>query len=443
MEISSEDERKRVIMAKNAKMSKPISARTKGLICLVLLCALTVFVSCLGIGGMKLDNEGVNVLLPWVPVKSSDWPQSLPLNRALGGGIYSEYTATVAEGENLDETVQSSIKVIKERLQGLGEEDVDVFLKGSDTIRMELRSMDSSRFSSVRSLAVMPARFEYRNSDGTVLLTEKDITGAGLTVNDSQTAYLVNVTVSDEGVKKLEEANVTYVSVYADNESVASYASVSGNKISMSFGTSNFNTASNVAYLINTGAVDATLTLKESGDVAASAGNVKTVVLIVAAALLVLSLVYLLVTAKLTGFAGFWTVWCAVLLGLFFVATIVVPSVYALNVGCLVAMLLGILLAVYTAVTRSDAISAQIKDGSSPKQASKLGFRASAKQIWIVHGGAIVLSLILMIFSFSKSTGYTLAAFVVGSAITVVLMRAFQACFTAISSKPALFGKAK
>ena len=56
---------------------------------------------------------------------------------------------------------------------------------------------------------------------------------------------------------------------------------------------------------------------------------------------------------------------------------------------------------------------------------------------------AIAVALILMIFSFSKSTGYTLAAFVTGSAFTVVLMRAFQACFTAITNKASLFGKTK
>ena len=59
---------------------------------------------------------------------------------------------------------------------------------------------------------------------------------------------------------------------------------------------------------------------------------------------------------------------------------------------------------------------------------------------WNVGSG---LSLVLMIFAFSKSTGYALAAMVVASAAATLVMRAFQFCFTMISSKPSLFGKVK
>ena len=56
---------------------------------LAVLVILTIFVSCLSIAGMNLDAEGVNVLLPWVPVSSANWPESLPVSRSLGGGTYS------------------------------------------------------------------------------------------------------------------------------------------------------------------------------------------------------------------------------------------------------------------------------------------------------------------------------------------------------------------
>ena len=167
------------------------------------------------------------------------------------------------------------------------------------------------------------------------------------------------------------------------------------------------------------------------------------VVLIVSAVLLVCALVYLIVSGKLTGIAAFLSVWCALVISLFFVATIVVPSVTMLNTGCLVAVLLGILLSIYAAVTRTDAISKQIGEGSTPKQATKLGFRTVAKNVWIAHGAVLVVALVLMIFSFSKSTGYTLAAGVVASAAATLVMRVFQACFTAMTNKPSLFGKVK
>lgn len=424
-------------MAKKAINRKPISGKTKGLICLALLCALTVFLSVLGLNGMKLDGEGVKVLLPWVPVKGSEWPQALPMNRALDGGTYEEYALTLGEGE----TAEHVLQVINSRLSGVGEADRAVTLNG-DAVRVEMRRMDTERLQTVRNLTAMKGRFEFRSTDGATVLTDKDIKTAVMSLNERQTAYLLTITINDEGAEKLQAAGAAYLTVYLDGEQVTS-ASASGNQLVMSFMTSNYGTATNMAFYLNTGSFDATLTRKDSGEVAASAASAKQVVFYAGVALLLAACLYLILTGKLTGLAGIWTVWCAVLLGFFFTATLVVPSVLCLNVGCLVAALLGILLAVYTAVTRKDAIGKNIADGQTPKQASKLGFRASAKQVWIVHGAAIAVALILMIFSFSKSTGYTLAAFVTASAITVVLMRAFQACFTAMSNKAGLFGKTK
>ena len=418
---------------------KPVSSRTKGLICLIVLCALTVFVSCLGFAGMKLDSEGVNILMPWVPFSSANWPASLPLNRALGGGSYNEYTLTME-----DDTVKAEdiVKVVSDRFDGLGETDKTVALKGENTLRVELRAMDDSRLSGIRSLALTNGHFTFQNpSTGETVLTEKDIASAVLGMNSAQTSYVITVKTNEEGTKKLAETDASYLSVQMDGSSVASYAFFGEGEISISI--TNYNTAANVVYIMSTGPINATLSPSGSGKLAATAGGVKTVVLVVAAVLLAAALIYLVLRGKLTGVSGIWMVWCAVLLGLFFVAAVVVQTVYALDIGCLIAILVGILLAIYSAVTRTDAISAQIASGASPKSASRLGFNAAMKPVWLVHGCVLILSLILMIFNFSRPTGYVLSACVMGSAIVQVLMRAFQACFTTMTNKAALFGKTK
>ncbi len=295
-------------MAKKTNNRKPISSRTKGLICLVILCALTVFVSVLGLNGMKLDSEGVNILLPWVPVSSANWPASLPLNRALGGGTYTEFAVVPQEGV----TTEDVAKVMNARLDGIGETDRSVEAQDG-SIRLELRRMDASRLESALTLATRPGHFDFMNTEGTSVLTDKDLSGATITVNSTQTSYLVNAALTEEGAKKAEEAGVSFLTAYIDGEQLSS-ATVSGNTLTMSFLTSNFNTASNVAYFINTGAVDASLSAKDSGSVDASSGAVKSVVLIIAAVLLLGALVYLVITGRLTGVSAIWTTWCAVLL---------------------------------------------------------------------------------------------------------------------------------
>ena len=432
---------------KNTKTRKPLTSAGKGCICLAVLVILTIFVSCLSITGMNLDAEGVNVLLPWVPVSTANWPASLPVSRALGGGTYVEYTYTLPE-DAAENALDTSVNTIRERLSQMGESDAAVSLKDG-AVRMELRDMDASRLSTLRNMSTMGGQFEFSDSDGNVILTEKEISKAEVSVNynSTRTSYTVSLAfnVNMDGQSKLAETNPSYLSVTCDGDSVSSYGIVSGDKITCSMGSTNsaYNTAANIAFLLNFGAVDVNLSLRETGSVAASMGSVLAVVLIVFGLLLLCALVYLVATGKLTGVAGFLSVWCAVVLNLFFVAAIVVPSVYMLNVGCLIAILLGVLVAMYAAVTRTDAISKQIAEGSAPKAASKQGFRAAAKNIWIVHGGVLIVSLILMIFPFSKSTGYTLASGVVASAMTTVVMRAFQFCFTLITNKASLFGKAK
>ena len=431
---------------KKTKTRKPMSSAAKGAICLVVLLLLTVCASWLSVKGMNLDAEGVNVLLPWVPV-SSNWVKSLPVNKALGGGSFIEYAYTLPE--NASETVlQDSANTIRERLHQLGESDATVTVN-DDAIRVEMRKMDDSRFATMRSLATAYGHFSFSDPNGTAILTEKDIAHADVKVNYNSTGTSYSVVLAFKtnasGAQKLADSGASYLAVTCDGDTVSSFALIDGDTVSATIGTSNsaYNTAYNIAFLLNYGSIDVTLAQSNSGSVKAEMGIVLTVVLLVAAALLVISLIYLIAAGKLTGLAGFLSVWCAVLLGLFFVATIVVPSVTLLSTGCLVAILLGIVLAIYAAVTRTDAISKQIGEGNTPKQASKLGFKQVAKTVWIAHGAVLLLSLVLMIFPFSKSIGYCLAAGVVASAFAMGIMRLFQGCFTLMSSKPALFGKVK
>lgn len=436
----------------NTKIRKPITSRTKGIICLALLLAITVFASCLALGGMPLDSEGVNVLLPWVPVSSANWPQSLALNRALGGGEFTEWTAALPagaeEGADLNAAIQDAVKVIRDRLDNMGEKDAAVSANG-DTIRVETRKMSASRLDSMLSMSTMNGQFVFAASDGAVTLTEKDMIGARLggTPNASHTSYTyyLEFMMTKEAAEALAAADVHNVSVTCDGESISTYATVSDDTIKVSLGSTvnAYNTGANLVFLANTGAIDVALRQKDAGDVTASAGGILSVVLIVAGVLLLAALVYLVLAGKLTGVSAILTIWCAVMLGLFFFATIVVPSILTSTVPCLVALLLGILLAIFAGVTRTDAISKQIGEGYGPKQASKLGFRNAARTVWIAHGGALAVSLLLMIFTFSQPAGYSLCAMVVASAMVMVLMRAFQACFTAITSKASLFGKTK
>lgn len=430
----------------NTKTRKPMSARSKGLIWLVILLAVTVFVSFLSISGLRYGEDGVNLLLPWVPVSSQNWPKSLSLSRSLGGGEYTEYTVTAPEGseESVKDLANAAVKVMRDRLSARGMNDVKVSLVGDSTIRVELPKLDDA--ASVLSMLSGNGNFEFRIGDE-AFMTGEDIKSAGVGLSDSSSSasYVLALQTTDEGKQKLADATSANIkgtmSIYRDGTLLISATvpeAFTTGQISVPLGL-DLNGTANVAAQMNKGAFSAVLTKGDAGELENN-GSALRVVLIVAAVMLAVALVYLVVKGKLTGVAGIWSVWCAIIMMMFLYATLVLATV---NVAIVVALLLGILLAIFTAVTRTDAISRETAKGAAPKAASKTGFRAAGKLVWLVHGGVLVLSLILMLIPGTKMIGYTLSAAVVASAAAAPLMRLFQGCFTMISSKPALFGKTK
>ena len=250
------------------------------------------------------------------------------------------------------------------------------------------------------------------------------------------------VPVVGQTLNEVVAANGVLFNAFCDGSVVANYVSVENGKVVMSVG-QDLTTASNVAVLCMN-PVTVSLTHNHGGEgegeVAASAGAILSIVLIVCAALLVVGAVYLIAKGKLTGFSAIITVWCAVMLECFFYATLVRSTVTLAN---LLMLVVGLALALYAAALRTKEISKLIGEGNTPKSANKLGLRTAAKKVWLAHGVLLVLSLIMMIFGFSKVVGYALCCGVVASAFVAPVMRLFQACFIAMTGKAANFGKVK
>ena len=81
-------------MADKKQNRKPMTSRTKAVIAMCVMLAVTVCVSWLGIAGTKLDAEGVNILLPWVPLTAGKVPASLTLGLDVGDGNAANVTMT-------------------------------------------------------------------------------------------------------------------------------------------------------------------------------------------------------------------------------------------------------------------------------------------------------------------------------------------------------------
>ncbi|MBQ4073617.1 MAG: hypothetical protein IJD39_00235 [Clostridia bacterium] len=430
-------------MAKNAKIHKSMSARSKGFIGLVLLLAITVIVSFLSVSGVHYGEDGVMQLLPWVPVSSKNWPESLPLSRALGGGEYVMLYASVAEGENLEEELAASKKSVEARIAALGETDAKVTVEGN-ALRVELPEMNDEALHSWIEFVSMPGKFDLQNVSGETVFSAP-FAKTSVAPNSANNAYEMTIEFSKEDTQALNEAvaaNGALFNAFCDGSVVAYYVSVENGKVVMNMG-QDLNTASNVAVLcLNPVTVSLSYTHdgESEGEVAATSGAFLSIVLIACAALLVAGAIYLIGKGKLTGVSAIITVWCAVMLECFFYATLVRSTVTLIN---LLMLVVGLVLALYAAALRTKEISKLIGEGNTPKSANKLGMRTAAKKVWLAHGVLLVLSLIMMIFGFSKVAGYALCCGVTASAFVTPVMRLFQASFIAMTGKAASFGKVK
>jgi len=426
-----------------------MSSRSKGAILLAVLMALIVFVSVISITGMCTGENGMNELLPWVPVSSRNWPEALPLNRAIGGGTYHEFTAALPEGSegDLAAETENAVKVMENRIKAASstENDGSVTLKDG-VIRLEVGKMTAAELSEFLTMVKAHGKLEVKSSEN-VILTEKDVESAGIGYNNAGTRYALKLALTNEGQKKLADSGAIYLNVFFDGTALSYYATASGNVISATLGNtqSEVDKGAQAAFLLNSGALNVDLTKTADGALSASDDSVKSISLIVAALLLAGALIYLVMKGKLTGAAGFLTVWCALEAALFLTATAVLPTnnVYSLTAGSVAAILLGLLLSIYTAVIRTDAIVAQTGENNGAKQAVRFGFKASAKTVWILHGVVLAVAIVLILLPFSKIMGYTLATGVAASAMTAWLMRVFLYCFISINGKASLYGAAK
>ncbi|MBE5787882.1 MAG: hypothetical protein E7324_10170 [Clostridiales bacterium] len=243
-----------------------------------------------------------------------------------------------------------------------------------------------------------------------------------------------------ENTKALKDAHAAnaygYYYAYLDNQLLSYSATINNGKVVFDAGT-NLGVASQIA-VFGKYPLAASLMYTEAGEVSASGSGFLSAYLIACGLVLLAALVYVLMTGKLTGLSAALTAWSAVMLGFFFYATLVYKTV---NIGVLLMLAAGIMFAAYTAIIRTRAIAKAIHDGNTPKSAKKLGLRASGKSVWMAHGAGLALSLIMMIFPFSRVLGYALCCGVAGSAITAPLMRLFMDCFVAITANGKRFGK--
>ena len=475
-------------MADKKQNRKPMTSRTKAVIAMCVMLALTLCVSWLSIAGTKLDAEGVNILLPWLPLTAGKVPASLTLGLDVGDGNAADVAMTYATpapteapaedaaedavedaadeaadaAEEVEETVveytaefkadlEKAKTILEKRLNAMGRM-AQITVTGDNTLQVAY-----PKYVNVNGEDVSSAIISAVGSAGSASLTVGDTTLSGTeafkgyhvqyyTSTNNTGAYALFLHLTNEA-KELVLSAKDRAAFALDGEEIIAAGNMENyyNESNASIVLSLNSDAMANAYgaVITSGALPLSITsAKANAEGVTGNRSILRVVLIIMWALVLLAAVYMIIRNRMVGLAATWSLWLYMVFFFFLVATVVLPVLTVLN---WFAVILTVLFAVYVLTLILREMDSAIVSGKDARGAVRTGFQTSVKQTWMAVGCELVLGLLLMILPVTRQFGYILAAGSVVNALCCIgLIRWFAPCLTIVgnSARKAVSAKA-
>ena len=394
---------------------KSIAKLTVTLVLIVLFTLLAVF-------GLKLNRL--------YSIKSVG--QAISLGLDLRGGIATEYMATDTTVEDFDTLMESTVSALRERLTNAGFTEANVARQGADRIRVEIPGVENHE--EVINIIGTPAHLEFRDPTGEVVFEGKNIKSCGVTYQDeSQTSYAVSFQLDDEGTKAFADATQQYIgqsiSIYMDDELISAptvQSAITGGSgiITSSASTTaeeSFNWARDLALLIQSGALPLDIAEVETRSVSATLGIEAIDGAVIAGIIgMILVMLFMLVMYRLPGVAADMAL-CIYVLLVFYALAITGAQ---LTLQGIAGILLGIGMAVDANVVIFERFREELKQGRTPTNAVKFGFRNAGRAVIDSNVTTLIAAVVLLIFGTGTIKGFalTLTISIVASLITAVFI---------------------
>lgn len=439
-------------MAKPLKTKKHMGKKAKAAITLSVLLVLTVLLGVLSATGMKLDGEGLYRLMPWLPVDANNWPDSIALGLDLRGGVYVEYQA--ARPEDTDDNtfavlIESTMNVIRTRLTDQNYPEATVTQLGSDGIRVEIPDVTDPN--AVLDLIGTPAQMEFKDPDGNVFMTGKDVKAAGVQRASTNTSinnnYVVSFQLNDEGTKLFADMTAKSIgkniTIYLDDNKIVDatvQTAITGGSGQIE-GNYTYEQARAVAIQIQSGALPLTLTQQKVDTISATLGVDALQSSLLAAFIgILLVMGIMIVRYRLSGVVASWALVLYIILLFWFIA--ILPGIQ-LTLPGIAGVILGIGMAVDANVVIFERFGEELLKGRTTRLAARAGFKNAFSAILDANVTTFIAALVLMIFGTGSVRGFanTLALSVVCSLFTAVVVTRIllMNCIGLVEDKPKLF----
>lgn len=396
--------------------------KTKSLVKLGVVAVLIVVVAFLALNGLQIDMYRLK------PVS-----EAISLGLDLRGGVSTEYRATDTTMENYDFLLEGTVSALRTRLTNSGFTEANVSIQGNDRILVEIPDVDDPE--QVAEIIGTPAHLEFRDPNGEVVFEGNQIEQAYVTWQDeSQTLYAVGFELNSEASQAFEDATREFlgqaISIYLDDEEISAptvQSVITGGSGIITSGASGYTQqeswdwASNLAMLIQSGALPLDIEEVETRAISATLGVEAIDGAIIAGIVgLIIILLFMLVMYRLPGVAADLALLIYVLIVFYAMAIIGVQ----LTLQGIAGILLGIGMAVDANVVIFERFREELKDGRTPLNAVKFGFKNAGRAVADSNITTLIAAAVLLIFGTGTIKGFatTLMISVLASLFTAVVV---------------------
>ncbi len=396
-------------------------SKAKKIVYSVIILAMLIGFTLIAIFG--IDNNG------------SGSARDIDLGLDLAGGVSITYE--IQEDNPSSQDIKDTIAKLEKRVEGKSTES-QVYPAGDKRITVEIPGVTDAN--AILEELGTPGSLEFLDSTGyqawskgedyTPLLTGSDVQGAQAytdTSSSTTTSFGVQLTFTDEGAKKFEQAtkdNLGSVIYIVYDGQVISYPTVesviSGGTASIT-NMESFEAADNLAVYIRIGSIPLTLNEVSSNVVAAQLGHnaIQTSFFAAAVGLIVLC-IFMIVSYRMPGVVATLALWIYTSL------VLILVSVYdiTLTLPGLAGIILGIGMAVDANVVIYSRIREEIGAGRSVESSIQAGYEKATSAIMDGNITTLIAAAVLYIFGTGPIKGFamTLALGIVVSMFTALVI---------------------
>lgn len=395
--------------------------KTKSLIKLGIVMLLIVVVAFLALNGLQV---GKYILKPV--------SRAISLGLDLRGGVSTQYIATDTTLDNFDGLLQSTVSALRTRLTNAGFTEANVSIQGGDRILVEIPDVDDPE--QVAEIIGTPAHLEFRDPNGNVVFEGSQIESASAVYTDQNyTEAGVSFKLNAEAAEAFKEATQEFlgssISIYLDDElisaPVVNQVIPNGEGIISSEAATttqeSIEWANNLAMLIQSGALPMDIEEVETRAISATLG-VEAIdgALLAGVVGLIIILLFMLVMYRLPGVAADMALMIYILIVFYALAILGVQ----LTLQGIAGILLGIGMAVDANVVIFERFREELKDGRTPVNAVKFGFKNAGRAVADSNITTLIAAIVLMIFGTGTIKGFatTLLISVLASLFTAVVV---------------------